>query len=195
MVNRTSSPRIYLAILLVSSFSRRHSLLLILYKKEFTPMAKFSPIRLLAAIHSFPALIAAHEGLSIIESFDQLRGDLPKILGYLGHSSDWSGHVDWINLSSVAKTALKETFPDLSNEQVPDLSFWCCDKPRHKNIYTAPEFARLKEFANAMVTKYGQEIDFMPFSNKIFDEASAIQRPKNTIYVTKDGLTRKQQLQ
>lgn len=108
----------------------------------------------LAAIHSFPAIMAVKNNSGIIEAFDQLRDVSPKIAG-VEHGRD---HLSWSALSQATKLVLEGVFPELAKEQLPDAAYWSTPAAEGKDV--KPEkLAALGQWVSQMEAKYGATLE------------------------------------
>lgn len=78
---------------------------------------------LVALLRGFPALIAAADRKTITIAFDYLR-DLTADLVQCG---DARHHLGWYLVVQDVKPVLRDLFPALAVEELPDSDYWCND--------------------------------------------------------------------
>lgn len=106
----------------------------------------FTTGEVLAAMHAFPAILAARENTGIIEAFDKLRNISPEMAG-VDAGRDQLG---WIDLAGSLKPALGKYFSALAAEKVPDPDYW--NAPA---TVDPVKVERLGQWVRKMEQKYG----------------------------------------
>ena len=123
----------------------------------------FKTSAVLAAMHSFPAIIAVTKGKkirqgSIIEALGELRELAPEIAG-LDYSSD---HMSWCELAKAMRPVLSRHFTALASEPIPDEEFW--SRPTHLD---PGKMENLRQWTLAMDRKYGAMIEVPDISAEV----------------------------
>jgi hypothetical protein len=128
----------------------------------------FKTAEVLAAIHSFPGLLAAAEKIGVLEAFDKIRERAPEIAGMKGAATD---HLGWCTLSQAMRPVLKSHFPALSAEQFPDQAYW--SDPRKLD---AEKVSRLGDWVHQMETKYGATLQVPDIGFEVKEELELLHR-------------------